>query len=368
MRKQLILLLIASLTVAGVIAENPRNFIAHRGVNLRSTIAGENSLEAIRLAARAGFGSIETDVRLTADDSLVVMHDAALNRTCLNADGSQLDREVYVADLTFRQLDNYRLKADSAYMRTPVPLLSEYLDECRKNDIFVFIEPKIVDPTGIFYKRIIALADSILGKNNYVITSNNKANIIIRDSLGIADVPLMGILYQSTFPEIERLGNIIMAVSASRIKEPDYTDFVNIAVNKGMKTESHADRFDHFDRINRNRIDYVSTDFLAPDFETSMHVAAELGTPVAVNGPEQMNKGQILELSLPAEIIFGASYLDLDYKGKLRITLGNQTFTSVEKSGNIKFQILLYCQHPKLTIEALEKSEISRLDFKAVDF
>ena len=51
-----------------------RRFIAHRGVHLASTIAGENSLEAVRLARRAGFACIETDTRLSADGELVVMH------------------------------------------------------------------------------------------------------------------------------------------------------------------------------------------------------------------------------------------------------------------------------------------------------
>ena len=72
-------------------AARPRKrvFIAHRGVNMRSTVAGENSLEAIRLAKAAGFGAIETDVRLSADGALVVMHDSTLNRTCLHADGTR---------------------------------------------------------------------------------------------------------------------------------------------------------------------------------------------------------------------------------------------------------------------------------------
>ena len=42
----------------------------------------------------AGFGAIETDVRLSADGALVVMHDSTLNRTCLHADGT--DRKSVV--------------------------------------------------------------------------------------------------------------------------------------------------------------------------------------------------------------------------------------------------------------------------------
>ena len=58
-----------------------RHFIAHRGATMRCTLAGENSREAVRLAARAGFDCIETDVRWTSDSVLVAVHDATLART-----------------------------------------------------------------------------------------------------------------------------------------------------------------------------------------------------------------------------------------------------------------------------------------------
>jgi len=367
LRNFVVIILVVSAVFNAGGYDGARKFIAHRGVNLRSTIAGENSLEAIRLAKRAGFDSVETDVRLTSDDSLVVMHDATLNRTCLNADGSCIAEPVNIADLTYSHLSDYKLKADSVGMQTRIPLLSEYLEECRNSGIFVFIEPKLVDTSGRYYARIIALADSILGKNNYVVTSNNKANIIIRDTLGLKDIPLMGILYQSTFTEIERLGNIIMAISASKIKEPKYTEFVNEATAKGMVTESHADKFEYFNRINHNKINYVSTDFLAPDFNSQMHVAAELDSPVAINGPAKLAKGQKLVFKLPADIVFGASYLNMDFGGKLKIKQGNQTFITKD-CGNIFYQILLYRTLPTLEIEALEPSVIKKLDFKAVDF
>lgn len=102
--------------------QHPRQFIAHRGVHLRSTLAGENSLEAIRYARRAGFSAIEMDVRLTADGRLVVMHDETLNRTCLNADGSKLEKAVPVALVPFSELrTKYVLKADAQHDRVPIP-------------------------------------------------------------------------------------------------------------------------------------------------------------------------------------------------------------------------------------------------------
>ena len=181
-------------------AARPRKrvFIAHRGVNMRSTVAGENSLEAIRLAKAAGFGAIETDVRLSADGALVVMHDSTLNRTCLHADGTPLSEPVAVAGKTLRELrSDYILKAADPARRTRIPTLEEYLAECARNGLYTFIEPKLYDPTGRHYRDIIAAADAALGRDRYVVTSNNRANDVIRRT-GIDDVRLMGILYQTT--------------------------------------------------------------------------------------------------------------------------------------------------------------------------
>ncbi|MFP3442749.1 glycerophosphodiester phosphodiesterase family protein, partial [Pantoea sp. SIMBA_133] len=51
--------------------------IAHRG---SSEVAPENSLSAIRQALEDGADQIEIDVRLSADGSVVLSHDATLQR------------------------------------------------------------------------------------------------------------------------------------------------------------------------------------------------------------------------------------------------------------------------------------------------
>ena len=52
--------------------------IAHRGA---SAYAAENSLEAIRAAAELGADMVEIDIRTTADDVPLVIHDNSLKRT-----------------------------------------------------------------------------------------------------------------------------------------------------------------------------------------------------------------------------------------------------------------------------------------------
>jgi glycerophosphoryl diester phosphodiesterase len=52
--------------------------IAHRGA---SAYAQENSLESLRVAAELGADMVEIDIRVTADDIPIVMHDGNLKRT-----------------------------------------------------------------------------------------------------------------------------------------------------------------------------------------------------------------------------------------------------------------------------------------------
>jgi len=343
---------------------------------MRSTIAGENSLEAIGMARRGGFGAIETDVRLSADDSLVVMHDATLNRTCLNADGSPIKEETPVASLTWKQLRNdYVLKADRKSMRSRIPSLREYLQECERQGIYTFIEPKLVDKTGRFYRRIISVADEVFGRGNYVVTSNNRANDIVRDTLGVADVRLMGILYQTTFDRINRLGNCIMAISATRFDEPAYTEQVARSKNAGLTTESHADKFVHFNKINNHDIDFVSTDFLAADITDSGEMVAELARlsdfkPARVShGAIALGEGEeIASASNLPEVAYGGAYLNMDFDGKVEITLGRQTFTATG-SDNLRHQVLLYDEVPRFKVKALSPGvRIRRISLKIMEY
>ncbi|MGM7679107.1 glycerophosphodiester phosphodiesterase family protein [Microbacterium sp. A94] len=123
-----------------------RRFIAHRGVHLGSTIAGENSLEAVRLARRAGFACIETDVRLTSDGVAVVLHDESLNRTMTTKSGHDLDALVLISEVPFARLrSDYRLRARKHEDRMRIPTLEEYLAECASARLLPFIEAKPVE-------------------------------------------------------------------------------------------------------------------------------------------------------------------------------------------------------------------------------
>lgn len=366
--KHTILLIIAAVLSAGCVevSSSDRIFIAHRGVNMRYVAAGENSLEAIRLAKRAGFKAIETDVRLTADSVLVAMHDHSLRRTCLNPDGSRVDKSFKVADFTMEQLKrDFVLRSPKQEMRTQIPTLEEYLKVCKEEDLLVFIEPKLNDPAGCHYLDIMACADTIFGRGNYIITSNNFANGVIRDSLGITDVPLMGILYQTTYEDIALKPDVIMAISTSRFEPEAYA--ANVARSKadGLQTESHADNFERFDMINNADIDYVSTDFLAPDW----HGQGKIQMLQKGRGLKKALKISEICSTMP-EVVFGAIYLDMEFTGSAKVLLADQEFDMTATDlRHIRHQVLLSDATPVFALSDMsEDFVVKRITVRVVEF
>lgn len=357
-----------ALMLAGCVENTPKErvFIAHRGVNMRYVAAGENSLEAIRLAKRAGFKAIETDVRLTADSVLVAMHDHSLRRTCLNPDGSRVNKSFKVADFTMEQLKrDFVLRSPKQEMRTQIPTLEEYLKVCKEEDLLVFIEPKLKDTTGLHYLDIMACADTIFGRGNYIITSNNFANGVIRDSLGITDVPLMGILYQTTYEDIALKPDVIMAISTSRFEPEAYAANVVRSKADGLQTESHADDFEHFDMINNADIDYVSTDFLAPDWHGQ-------GETLAIIKGKGINKAQKASETCAAmsTVPFGAIYLEMEFTGSADVELADQKFPiAAEEARKIRHQILLSDMAPVFELsEMSDDFDVRKFSVRVVKF
>ena len=83
---------------------------AHRGDSYNHA---ENTMDAFRAAIQAGADMIETDVHLTRDGVLVLIHDDKVDRT---TDGHGL-----VAEMTFEELR--RLNAGSLYNPAQIPTL-----------------------------------------------------------------------------------------------------------------------------------------------------------------------------------------------------------------------------------------------------
>lgn len=91
--------------------------VAHRGAQ---TLQPENTLAAFLLALVQGADALETDLRFTADDQLILFHDATLERMTEGAGA--------VRDHTLAELREMRLrKPDGSLLAEPIPTLAELI-------------------------------------------------------------------------------------------------------------------------------------------------------------------------------------------------------------------------------------------------
>ncbi len=104
--------------------------LAHRGY---SAYYPENTMEAFIKAYEKGFDGVETDVQLTQDGELVLIHDEKINRTS--------NKKGYVKDKTLKELREYNFsyKFEGNHH---IPTLKELLEFIKDKDFIVNIELK----------------------------------------------------------------------------------------------------------------------------------------------------------------------------------------------------------------------------------
>ena len=102
---------------------------AHRG---NSAHDPENTMTAFRRAIDAGVDMIETDVHMTKDGVLVLIHDKTVDRTT--------DGTGYVKDMTFAQLQS--LNAGTQAEPQQIPTLSELLELLQGTGVTLNLEVK----------------------------------------------------------------------------------------------------------------------------------------------------------------------------------------------------------------------------------
>lgn len=105
--------------------------LAHRGYSDKYP---ENTMLAFKAAIDGNFDGVETDVQLTKDNRLVLIHDEKINRTS-NGKG-------YVKDYTYEQLCQFNFNYRFDGIEAKIPLLEELLDYCIGKDVILNIEIK----------------------------------------------------------------------------------------------------------------------------------------------------------------------------------------------------------------------------------
>lgn len=99
---------------------------AHRGV---ANEYPSNTLAAFKAAKTLGYSMIELDTKFTKDQKCVILHDQTINGTARYPDGSRLDAELKIGDITLDEARKYDFGISTAarFAGEPIPTLEEVL-------------------------------------------------------------------------------------------------------------------------------------------------------------------------------------------------------------------------------------------------
>ena len=116
-------------------------FQAHRGVQCENP---ENTMPSVMAAIEQGYDVVEVDVDVTKDIKFVLLHDHSLNRTGRNEDGSIIENEVIISDLTYEEALKYDVGVSFSeeFKGTKIPLLEDVLRVVKSHGLELKIDNK----------------------------------------------------------------------------------------------------------------------------------------------------------------------------------------------------------------------------------
>ncbi|MDP3580776.1 MAG: LamG-like jellyroll fold domain-containing protein [Ignavibacteria bacterium] len=142
--------------------------IAHRG---GAALAPENTLAAFKNAVALKVEYFELDVYVSADDSLMIMHDGTINRTTTGA-GS-------ITALTYAQLRTFDagVKFSAAFTGEKIPTLHEALMVAKTASYNIGVVIEIKGTTTGIVGKVIKMVQDLQLKNRVIISSFSLAQI-----------------------------------------------------------------------------------------------------------------------------------------------------------------------------------------------
>lgn len=306
--------------------------IGHRGI---PSLAPENTMSGYKKAYELGADILETDIYLTKDNEIVIMHDSTLDRTTTGTGK--------VEDYTLAELKDLYANDQfpEEYPDERIPSLKEMLDEFKDKDVDIFIEIKSYNP-----EIVPVLVDLLKEKNMLdqvsIITFSADQAVLMREALPEISVGYLssagntGKPYEflrNTLKTIQPMGTTFNTSYALLNKEylniskqrgltmwpwtyrsqsslsnhfmlgihgltTDYTQWMS---DKEVKIDSEKDQYD----LNLNdtkEFNAIATNYQGNEYEVS-------GEIVVLEGEENLN---ISENSITA-INEGTSYIQVKY-------------------------------------------------------
>ncbi|MBD8006193.1 glycerophosphodiester phosphodiesterase family protein [Bacillus norwichensis] len=204
---------------------------AHRGV---PSLAPENTMAGYQLAYDLGADQIETDLQLTKDGHLVIMHDTTVDRTT-NGKGA-------VSSLTLeeiRQLDA-GIKFGEEFAGEKVPTFQEFLQAFKGKDVILLVELK---DEGIEEQVMKEIQDK--GMIDQVVLQSFNLGSMVKSYELNPEIPI-GYLYSAGVPEAQnaKIKNAKKMmnygtthnVTLNASYGSTYTEFIQYMRQRGMLT------------------------------------------------------------------------------------------------------------------------------------
>lgn len=198
--------------IEGMVASNAKPLrilnVAHRGG--MPTEAPENTLIGYAKAAEMGFDYCEMDIRFTSDGIPVLLHDATINRTARNADGSIISSTINIADITYSQAQQYVFCSGlySEYPSVRIPTLEEAIALCRSVGIKPWFDMYFT-PTTANIGAIFETLDKYGMRDNVVWSSSTYNDIyFIKNYYEKANICTRSSTYSDTTSMLNGLANL----------------------------------------------------------------------------------------------------------------------------------------------------------------
>ncbi|MGL5380288.1 glycerophosphodiester phosphodiesterase family protein [Clostridium sp.] len=259
--------------------------IGHRGI---PSLAPENTMSGYKKAFELGADVLETDIYLTKDNQIVIMHDGTIDRTTTGTGN--------VEDYTMAELKEFYANDQfpEAYPDERIPSLEEMLDEFKAKDVDIFVEVKSYKP------EIISVLVDLLKEKDMVdqvsiITFSDAQAKLMREAMPEISVGYLssagnnGKPYdylRNTLKTIQPMGTTFNTSYAMLNKE-----YLNIAKQRGLTMwpwtyRKEADLAKHFTMgihgLTTDYTQWISNKELRIDGEKSEY-------NLTINGVEEVN-------------------------------------------------------------------------------
>jgi glycerophosphoryl diester phosphodiesterase len=162
--------------------------VGHRGAKGH---APENTFASFNLAMEMGVNAVETDVHLSKDGEVVLIHDHTVDRTT--------DGRGFVKDMTLRELKQLDAGSwyDARFAGQRIPTLSELLEWARDRvGLAIEIKNGPIYYPGIAEKVIRLLKEQSMERQAILISFDH---LVLREAKMIAPEVATGILYVGRF-------------------------------------------------------------------------------------------------------------------------------------------------------------------------